>query len=225
MYKHYVNDLYTKSELERAYYNCLFTYICMYMILCRYRKVAGDVCMGGEASLFNAFEAPCCENSTLPPTPHIPTLPPSSSSAPNPTTTPDIPTVPPSSSSSTPNPTTNPPGGAQKGSNDGTLRMVLIVLGVFLTLACFAAVALLFLFIGLTLWVHMPPSLPPSLPPFLPLMEYTVTLYTMYIHCSKYKGLRKKYIRVMTAGEPDLHRYTASSGRENSPDAHTPGNV
>ena len=38
-----------------------------------YRKIAGDACEGGIENLYNPFEAPCCGNSTLPPTPHNPT--------------------------------------------------------------------------------------------------------------------------------------------------------
>ena len=33
----------------------------------RYRKIAGDVCTGGEEKLFQRFEAPCCGDDTLPP--------------------------------------------------------------------------------------------------------------------------------------------------------------
>ena len=35
---------------------------------CRYRKIAGDVCEGGEEGLFERFKAPCCGNNTLFPT-------------------------------------------------------------------------------------------------------------------------------------------------------------
>ena len=41
---------------------------------CRYRKIAGDVCEGGEEGLFERFKAPCCGNNTLPP--FFPTRPP-----------------------------------------------------------------------------------------------------------------------------------------------------
>jgi hypothetical protein len=57
-----------------------------------YRKIAGDLCQGGQESLLNPFTAPCCGDTTLPPT--LPTS--TSSSSDTPSTGPTSGSTPPS---------------------------------------------------------------------------------------------------------------------------------
>ena len=40
----------------------------MFLILCRYRKIAGDVCEGGDERLYAPYQAECCRTPTEPPT-------------------------------------------------------------------------------------------------------------------------------------------------------------
>ena len=82
----------------------VYNFNCLY---CSYRKIAGDLCKGGGEDIYAHFTAPCCGNSTLPPT-----FPPPATSATSSSDTPtgsseSTPSSPssPSSSSSTENPT------------------------------------------------------------------------------------------------------------------------
>ena len=80
--------------------------------------MAGDVCVKGEESLFNHFEAPCCGNTTLPPFPYLP-----------PTGNTDKNTAP------------------EDEEEEGVPTVVVIVIAVLLALACLAAVVFLALFL------------------------------------------------------------------------------
>ena len=46
-----------------------------------------------------------------------------------------------------------------------------------------------------------------------------------FLLCSKHKALKRKYIRVVTAGEPDLQSYNVDSERDNGHEPHPPGMI
>ena len=43
-------------------------YVTIVEFFCRYRKIAGDVCQGGDERLYAPYEAECCRTPTEPPT-------------------------------------------------------------------------------------------------------------------------------------------------------------